>query len=441
MTLKPEKWVGARVLGCAVLSVLILCGSPAGALAQDQPHPTLITLDADSITVNSVLQILASRSGLNIVTSPEIQKRKISIHLKETPFDEALNLVVRAAGLGYERVGNSILVADAQRLAAPTGLTTRVFDLRYANAQEVRSMLEVVTQEVSANASGTRLVVRGTPSTIEQAASIVESLDRKPQQILLNARLIEVDTSALLEAGIDWEKITKWTTVVTEGAARPSASPVGQVPPDIGYVKFDEASDFYRQLAAFEVTLDLLMTTGKARLLSNAKVITQDGKPAEIFAGETVPVVITSLQSPGSAGGVFQTVQLEKIDVGVKLTIIPRVGDNGFITSVVQPEISRIVAFVGPDDDLPQTSTRRANTLVRVREGQRIFLGGLLSEEKRSTVKKIPLLGDIPILGYLFRHTRNDVQRVDLVIEITPRLVGDEGTPDTEPSPGDSGGQ
>ena len=152
------------------------------------------------------------------------------------------------------------------------------------------------------------------------------------------------------------------------------------------------------------------------------------GSWSEIFAGETVPVVITSLQGTGAGGaGALQTVQLEKIDVGVKLDITPRVTGEGFVTVLVEPEVSRIVAFVGPDDDLPQTSTRRARTLVRVRDGEKIYLGGLLTEEERLTEKKVPLLGDIPLLGYLFRHHREETIRQDLVIEITPRIVGDEG--------------
>ncbi len=97
------------------------------------------------------------------------------------------------------------------------------------------------------------------------------------------------------------------------------------------------------------------------------------------------------------------------------------------MTALVEPEVSRIVRFVGRDSDLPQTATRRAKSLVRVRDGEKIYLGGLLSEEKRRTMKKVPLLGDIPLLGYLFRHYKDDNSQVDLVIEITPHIVGDEG--------------
>jgi pilus assembly protein CpaC len=113
------------------------------------------------------------------------------------------------------------------------------------------------------------------------------------------------------------------------------------------------------------------------------------------------------------------------VEVGVKLNIVPRISSDGFITSAVTPEVSTIIAFVGPDNDLPQTSTRRATSVVRVGDGQKFYLGGLLNEEERKTVKKVPLLGDIPILGYLFRHYRMETNQTDLVIEITPTIIRD----------------
>jgi type II secretory pathway component GspD/PulD (secretin) len=406
--------------------VVLLCIAHVPAWGQSSTDGALISLDADSTSVNGILEILAERSGLNIVTSPEVQARKISIHLRNTPFDEALNLVVRAAGLGYERVGNSILVADVQKLSTQTGFVTRVFELKHAYAADVAELLEVISKDVIADVPRNRVVMRASQSNIEQAEAIIEQLDTKQTQILLEARLIEVNTSALLEVGIDWEKILRWETAVTEGYQ--GSSDPGQVPQTIDFTKVDETYDWYRQMASFEIALEAMITDGTARLLSNAKLVTLDNVPAEIFAGETVPVVITSLQGAAAGGGgVLQTVQLEKIDVGVKLDMTPRVTGPGLVTVLVEPEVSRIVAFVGPDDDLPQTSNRRARTLVRVRDGQKIYLGGLLTEEERNTQKKVPLLGDIPLLGQLFRHHRIETIRQDLFIEITPRIVGDEG--------------
>jgi type II secretory pathway component GspD/PulD (secretin) len=393
----------------------------------------LITLESDKTPVVTVLEILAERTGLNIVTAPEVQGRDISLRLRNTPFSEALNLVVRAAGLGYERVGNSILVADPERLATQTGLTTKVFTLEYANAREVTAALDIISEEIRSFASGNRIVVRAPQSAIEEIGRIVKQIDVKPAQVLFEARLVEVNTTALKELGIDWERITKWTEIFTEGnpggAAGTDEAGAGTrtdvIPDNLGFRTFDKFGDVYRQAEAVEVAVDLLLTEGDARLLANSKITTMDNQAAEIFIGQTVPVVITSLQS-GQAGGTFQSVQLDYIDVGVKLNILPRISGEGYITSVVTPEVSTIVGFVGPDNDLPQTSTRRATSVVRVRNGQKFYLGGLLNEEDRETIKKVPILGDIPLIRYLFRHYRTESTQTDLLIEITPTIVQDQ---------------
>jgi len=412
-----------RYATAAALIPLLLSLMAIGATATDGKG--LVTLRAEGTPVAEVLQILAERSGLNIVTAPEVQSKTISIRIENTPFDEALHLVVRAAGLGYEQVGGTILVADVEKLNTATGLITHVFDLQFADPTNVGQALNVITEDVSVDTKTNRVIMKATRAAVEQAASVVRGMDRKPRQVLIEARLIEVNTSKVEEMGIDWEKITKWSTFLTEGYH--GSGPAGQLPVDMDYQEYSDVGRIYRQATNFEVALDELITEGAAKLLSNAKIVTTDGNQAEIFAGETVPVVITSLSSAGgSSGGVMQSVQLEKIDVGVRLNITPRISDGGMITTLVEPEVSRILRFVGPDNDLPQTSTRRAFTNVRVKDGQTIYLGGLISEEERKNVKKVPLLGDIPLLGALFRHTKNEMVRLDLVVEMTVRIVGDD---------------
>lgn len=385
----------------------------------------LVTLRASGTTVSEILQILADRSGMNIVTSPEVERRIISIQMADTPFEEALNIVVRAAGLAYERVGDTILVADVETLSVETGLITRVFDLDHADAVTVRHALSHISEEISADLVNNRVTFRGPHAAVEQAEAVIRHMDRKPPQILLEARLIEVNTSELEEIGVDWEKLAKWSTNITEGYHGPGVP--DELPEEIDYTRLPNGAGFYRQYATFELAIEGLISDGHARLLSNSKVVTINGEPAEIFAGETVPVVITSLQSGSGGSGVMQSVQLEKIDVGVRLNITPRVSSDGYVTALVEPEVSRILRFVGPDEDLPQTSTRRAVANVRVRDGETIYLGGLLSEEDRYDVRKLPLLGDIPLLGRRFSHTRKEKVRLDLIIEITPRIVGDSG--------------
>jgi type II secretory pathway component GspD/PulD (secretin) len=408
---------GAVLIGVAI--AISSVGAPT-AFAQGPSRPAenqLITLESDTTPVVTVLEILAERTGLNIVTSPEVQGRDISIRLKNTPFSEALNLVVRAAGLGYERVGNSILVTDPRNLETETGLTTRVFTLEYANSAEVTAALDIFSENIRSYVSGNRIIVKAPQSVIEEIDGIIREIDLKPAQVMFEARLVEVNTSALKELGVDWERITNWTTILVEGK-----------PP--GSIGGGEGGEGITQpgvsAAAVEVAIDLLITEGNARLLADSKITTMDNQPAEIFIGETVPVVISTVES-GQSAGTFSSTSLEYIETGVKLNIIPRISSEGFITTVVSPEVSNIVAFVGANNDLPATSTRRATSVVRVRDGQKFYLGGLLNESEIETVKKVPILGDIPLIRYLFRHYRTEVKQTDLLIEITPTIVHDQG--------------
>lgn len=411
-----------RLLIALIATVLVAYALP---LAAAEDEEMLVTLQVSDTSVGEVLRILADRSGLNIVVSPEVATAQISIRITDTPFSEALNLIVRAAGLGYERVGSTILVGDLARLEMRTGLITRVFKLQHANPEVVALALEVITDDATFDHATNSVIVRATHSELEQINDVIAELDRKPGQVLFEARMIEVNTTKLEELGINWEQITKFTTKVTEGYH--GTGQPGQFPVDIDYTELGEVHRLYRQDHTFELTLDALISEGHATLLTNTKIVTIDGEPAEIFAGETVPVVITSLQSPGASGGTLQSIQLEKIDVGVKLNITPRICDGDLITTLVEPEVSRIIQFVGPDEDLPETSTRRARALVRMGNGETIYLGGLLSEEERTTVKKVPLLGDIPLLGHLFRHTKKELDQFDLIIELRPTIVGDRG--------------
>lgn len=414
---------GARIAGIAVAALvfpaLLLFAGVGVGVAQEEEQSVLITLDADSVSVNTVLQILAEKSGLNIVTGPEVHGQKISLHLRNTPFEEALDLTVRAGGFGYQRVGSSILVGNPDRLEKETGVATHIVTLQYADAVEVKKMLETLTKSVEIDQNGNRLVATATPSVIEQIKMIIKTIDVPPQTVLIQSRVIEVSTSNLQELGVNWDKITKWTEIVTEGDHGSSGN--DEIPDDLDFTRVDDYQDWFRQSEAFEIAVDLLITDGRAKILAESKVVTTNNRKAEIFIGDDIPVVITSLATSGGLG--VQQIQLEHIKVGIRLNVTPRISEDNYVTMTVEPKVSTIVEFVGPDRDLPRTSERSATTSVRSESGKTIFIGGLQSEDAKRTVNKVPVLGDIPVLGNLFRHYRDDTVKKDLLIEITPTIV------------------
>jgi type IV pilus assembly protein PilQ len=403
-----------------------------------------VSIDADDAFLPSILTVLAEKSGFNIVTGPEVNtKQRISVHLKETPIEEAINLVVRAAGLSYEKVGKSFLVAAPEALEKEIGLSAHVINLQYANAKEVKELLVDITENVQVDVSGNRLLVLASPKVYADVKDIVAQIDKASQQILLEARLVEVATSDLAELGIDWERLSPFETIVAENATNEDGTgrPPGHIwpyidrlgarqelgPDDPGTVfeKFDDEDRFFhfsRRLLSFDVALDWLVKNDRAKVLANTKITTLNNREAAILIGEVIPF---SPPNTVVAGGLALGQQIvERDSIGVKLRITPVINTDGYVTVSVEPEVSSIIELV--QDYLPRKKIRTANTTVMVRDGEKIFIGGLLSIDKSSVIHKFPILGDIPLLGYLFQHRTSTARKTDLLIEITPKIVSHE---------------
>lgn len=415
---RPSRRSLAAVLAAALL--LLAAGAPAATMGK------LISLDAEDAYIPSVLKILAEKGDLNIITGPGVTNGRISIHMRDVPVDQAVNLVVRAAGLGYERIGNSILVADPRSLAEETGLTTYIVDLKYADATEMKRALADLCKEIQVDAGGNRLIVKTSPRVISEIGEVVRVMDAPVQQVMLEARIVEVSTEDLQELGIDWDRLNRQTAIIVEGAApAPSASDV--LPDEVGWRTFDDKLEYgpwNRQAEAFQVALDLLIREGKARVVATPRVATLNGKEATMLIGRRVPYTVTGTVFAG--GGAAPTERVEKEEVGVKLKLTPLVNADGYITTTISPEVSSITGFVGRNADLPIVATRQVSTTVRLKDGNSVIIGGLLQEDETTNVTKIPLLGDIPGLGALFQHRNVTISKRDLVIEVTPRILPDQ---------------
>ena len=402
-----------------ILTALVVCAlamSMAPAPGSAQLGQGLVTIRASNTRLADVLTVLSDKSGLNVVAAADVEDRLVSINLRETPVEEALNLIVRAAGLGYERVGNSVLVAETTSLEKDTGLGTYVVPLQFADAFELVPVVEKMVQSVAADPGGNRLVVVATPGMIDQVRGVINELDVPPVQILLETEVIEVSTNDLADLGIDWSKITKQTIILTEGPHDESSTDV--IPSEMGFLSGGLAEDIYHQAEALEVAIDLLETEGKARVLTRAKLATLNNRKAEIHIGDVIPYTVTGL----TTGGLYE-VRVEKEEVGVQVSVTPRAAGDGHITVMVEPNVSTIVGFRGPNDEIPWTKERRATTQVRVLDGQTFMIAGLLSEDETTVTQKVPILGDIPLLGYLFQHQNNQIKNSDLLIKITPTIV------------------
>jgi len=416
----------AAASALAIVAFLLVPGQVS--LAADK----LITLDAEDAYLPSVLKILAEKGDLNVVTGPGVTGTRISIHLRDVPIDQAVNLVVRAAGLAYERIGNSILVAEARSLKEETGLSSYVVELKYADAADVAASLKDLSAQIQIDDSGNRLIVVTSPRVIAEIREIVARLDVPARQVMLEARVVEVSTDDAKRLGIDWDQLSRQGFIFVEGNYDSITGGEGggeldglQVFPNTpGTTDALKFRNFSRIAKVFRVTLDLMIRDGNARVLANPKIATLNGREASMLIGSRIPYTVSGTVFAGGAAA--PTERVEREEVGVKLRITPLINADGYITTEINPEVSSVIGFRGQNNDLPIIATRQASTTVRLKDGASVIIGGLLSEERTTTVTKVPILGSIPVIGYLFQHHVAGVVKRDLVIEVTPRILPEQ---------------
>ena len=416
-------------------------GSSSGPIDnQNKEELNLVTVHAEDAHLPSILAILAKESGYNIVTDPNVNRQeKISIHLDDVPIEQAINLVVRAVGLSYEVVGNSFLIADPKKLKEEVGVSSFVIELKYASAEEVKAMLQDISDQIQVDISGNKLLVNASPKKIAEIQEVVRQIDIPAIQIMLETRLIEVAADSEEQLGIDWSRLSKFTTILAEnaldeatgGSIIPDDQTLGQKPTTMPFdplkTDLDDGSQivpryFSRQMTAFDITLDMLMKANQAEVLADSRLTTLNGREASIKLVDIVPYILSS-------GGVGGQVQVQREEVGIKLDINPTVNTDGFITVKVEPEVSTIFEFIGPDNNIPRVKSRQSSTTIRVKDGESIIIGGLLSNDRKQTLYKVPILHKIPWIGEKLFTSKNLVERkTDLIIQITPRIVIDNYT-------------
>jgi type IV pilus assembly protein PilQ len=426
------KRTSATILSVGILLAGINAGGFAQAHSSSSPIVTqdanprlklLISMRAQDASLSEILKILAERSGMNFVTGEGVYKEKITIILNKTPVDEAIDLVVRAAGLSYEIVGNSVLIAEADKLKGEVGQQGYVIELKYANAEEVASMLGDLTKFVKVDKGGNRLVCFTSPRVIYEIERIVKSIDHPHIQVMLDTRIIEVSMDNAKTYGLSW------------GALFPISG--GLTHDEVGIHTGYNKNGWMLKALDFDAKLDLMVQNNDARILMNSKMTTTNNREASLHIGDVIPYTIQSYNMGGMGGGA--NMQIQKENVGVILTMTPHVNENNQVTMQLEPEVSNIVGWVGKEQDMPMTRVRKTKTTVRVEDGQTIFLAGLLSEETSVAIAKLPILGDIPLLGRLFQHKTDKVTKKNLIIEITPKILKDSTAIESQQSDASGG--
>lgn len=434
-----------------LLLTLTLTGT---VVAQETVEPELLTpvqqrmkqeisIDFKDTPIDDVLMIMSKQADVDIIKSPKVEGT-VTATLTDVPLDEALTNILESHGYAYMTTDNIVRVVPKDEiLSVREKIVSQVFYITYADVREVQNALKAFVSDKGAIASnpGTgNIIVTDTESKVRAIASFIEKIDRVTPQILVEAKIYDVSSSDSLDLGIKWQAQS-----YTNFGLPDIDKILGDDYPNLGNnlgPEFDTAlggrfasgisqSDTTGLLRvgvltdhhSFDATLHAEQDDVRARLLANPRVLVLDNEQAEIKIVEEIPYQELTQSTDGGSVGTT-----EFRDVGVELRVIPHLTRDGLIHLQLNPKFSTEVGSVnivqgGSTIPQPIVATRETTTTALIRDKETVVIGGLKKQDKLQEISKIPLLGDLPLVGALFRFEGEKTINSELVVFITPHVV------------------
>ncbi|KPJ65708.1 MAG: hypothetical protein AMJ43_10250 [Coxiella sp. DG_40] len=385
-----------------------------------------ITIDASDLPIDTVIRQLAEQADVDLIKSPKVMGN-VTATLTDVPLQEALKNILRAHGFDYVTDKNMIrIVPVADLVEAEERLISKIYRITYADVAEVETALGKFVSKrgtVSLNKGTSHVIVTDTESNIKAIDTFVQEIDQITPQVLVEVRIYDITSQDKLDLGIQWEagRLTDY-----------SAGGLGYNPTDHTYPfiigGFSAATNKTLDTTGAlrfgwlddAIDIDALISAEKeninAKLLANPRILVLDNEKALFDIVREIPYVETST----TGNTATETVKFKP--VGVKLEVTPHVTRDGMLRLHIMPEFG-VVVSQDPVTGIPTVDTRKVDTIALVEDSQTVVLGGLRKKDVSQQTNKIPLLGDLPLIGALFRFAGEDTTNSEIVVFITPRII------------------
>jgi type IV pilus assembly protein PilQ len=417
-----------------------------------------ISVNLKDVDLKDFFRLIHEISGLNVVLDPNV-KGTLTIVLDEVPWDQALDLVLQNNGLDKQLNGNvlriatretlkreaetqrDLSVAQAQAVAPVT--VTRV--LSYAKAATMKDTLKKFLSprgDILSDDRSNQLIIRDIPSVIPVIDNLIHQLDRKSQQVEIEARVVSASRSFSQDIGIQWGFAGTTTggrsiyggpalvgvSPVTTGTGLPQPPLIGTptsnsgsttpgLPLNVNLPANAPTSGFYFGHRSPNFAVDLFITAAEAKgvgkLLSKPKVITQNNEKAVVKQGTKVPIQTT----------INNTISVQYIDAVLQLEVTPQITAEGTVFMDVLVENTQIDNGIPRVQGIPALDTQAAQTKVTVADGGTVVIGGIIVTQQQTDIQEVPIVGSLPVIGYLFRRTSVNITSQELLFFITPRII------------------
>jgi len=387
------------------------------------PHKNdLISVNFLDMDIRKAISAIAMEREINISTGAEVSG-KISIHLYKVSLEEALSAITLAGGCRYKKLGDLYFVYKSRAGNQDLPLEDvhmKVYKLKYVDVDQVQEILEGIPgmRMIKIHKATNTIIVEDVLENIAKVETILQSWDVPPKQVVIEAKIMEVELTDDMTLGVQWDKILGDGRIATRfGRAVLPESGGGSPLPNEGLGLFGGLITGIGTRHQFAMALDVLQDKTKVNILSTPRIMALHGKAARVQVGGQQGYRVTTI----SNGLAVESIQF--IDTGTILDITPHIVDKENILLEVQPSIDAARIEEG---GLPVVKTTTVRTSLMAKNGQTIFIGGLIQESKTRLREQVPLLGDIPVIGALFGRTLRAVGKSELIILITPQIVDHE---------------
>jgi len=417
-----------------------------------------LSLNFQDIDVRSVLQLIADFTDLNLVASDTV-KGNITLRLQNVPWDQALDLVLKTKGLDKRKVGNVLLVAPADEIAARerqeleaqkqiaelAPLRRELIQVNYAKASDMAKLFQSVTSaegatddrgSITVDDRTNSIIAYQTQDRLDELRRIVAQLDVAVRQVMIEARIVEANVDYDKALGVNWRGASVGDTsyvISGRGGNRVGAPGYGQNIPNVqnptpslgNFVDMGAAGatsgfgiGFITNNAILDLELSAMEKTGNGEVVSQPKVVTADKETAKILKGSEVPY-----QEASSSGATSTSFKEAALSLEVTPQITP---DNRIIIEVKvtkdAPDFSQAASTGG----VPSISKNEVNAKVLVSDGETIVIGGVFTNTQSKSVDKVPFLGDVPYIGRFFKRDLVQDKKSELLIFLTPRIMNNQ---------------
>ena len=445
-----------------------------------------VTLDVQNMNIDAVLKTIADQSGMNVVLSSNVVGT-VTVKLDKVSVIQALDSVLKANNYLYAIDNGIITVytyQDSEQQDRFINLQTKVFSLNYTDVSDLKKVLlsmKTARGKIETNEKNNQIIVTDTPEKVKEIETALQELDQQTEtkeykllyskakdvepkilqvvpkekgdvyvdertnsivvratpvilknidgfiggwdsqhkQVLIEAMILEVTLDEETKLGVQLQQLTQANvnsngpqhpslinTAAMFASGLPAAGPAGFF--TIGSLTADQ----------YSVALNVLKNNTNTEVLSSPRVVVIDNEKAEILIGSSEPYAVATTDPITH----LLVQDIKYIDVGVKLDVTPQIGEDGYVTMKVHPEVST-ARRVPEVDNVVAKDTTQADTTMMVKDGETIVLGGLIKNQKKETINKIPVLGDIPILGGLFKNKDYYTEKREVMVFITPHIL------------------